>query len=440
MRRVDKIMNRRLPVYLYAVVAALLCAATAIVPAQAANFLKGDHVHLTSLHRIDGDVYAAGEKVTVDGSIDGDLLAAGGSVTCAGEITGSGNIGAGEFSHTGRVDGSIRVFCNEAEIEGYVGRSVLFLGNILKVRPAAIIRKDVNAYGSRVDLAGTVMGNVKIKAHRIKISGQIDGDVELEAEESIDIVAPAVIRGDLTYSGAQELDLESAGVTVLGEVTRLEPKDEVDAADEEAEELTNTVLRFSRLFAAFLFGLILIWLCRPYLQEAFVQLHRRFMVSLATGLLAGVVVVMSVLVLLVAIVLSVVGLVMSSGEQAAGGAVLLIFSTLMLPITSFAVVSGGVLFYAGKLLPAFLVGYGLICIFKKQPRQLGKWQLLIGLAFMSGFFALPVVGLLFYLAAGIVGAGAIILGIKNHRRNGSKGSTAPDLSQPGNPPPLTPEE
>ena len=437
MRHVDENTSRRLSAYFYAGVAAMLWAATAIMPAQAADFLKGDHVHLTSLHRIDGDVYAAGEKVTVDGSIDGDLLALGGSVTCTGEITGSENIGAGEFSHTGRVDGSIRMICGEAEIEGYVGRSVLFVGNILKVRQAAIIRKDVNAYGSRVDLAGTVMGNVEIKATRIKISGQIDGDVELEAEESIDIHAPAVIRGNLTYSGAEELDLEAAGVTVLGEVTRLEPKDEVDA---EAEDLTNTVLRFSGLFAAFLFGLILIWLCPAYLQEAFVQLHRRFMVSVATGLLAGGVVVMSALVLLVAIVLSVVGLIMSSGDQAASGAVLLIFSTLMLPITSFAVVSGGVLFYAGKLLPAFLVGYGLIRIFKHQPRQLGKWQLLIGLTFMSGFFAIPVVGLLFYLAAGIIGAGAIILGIKNCRRNGSKGITVPDLPQPGTPPPLTPEE
>ncbi len=440
MRHVDETMNRRSPKHFCAVVAALLCAATAIMPAQAANFLKGDHVHLTSLHQIDGDVYAAGEKVTVDGSIDGDLLAVGGSVTCTGEITGSQNIGAGEFSHTGRVDGSIRVFCGEAEIEGYVGRSVLFMGNILKVRQAAIIRKDLNVYGSRVDLAGTVMGNVKIKADRIKISGQIDGDVVLDADESIEIHAPAVIRGNLTYSGAEELDLEAAGVTVLGEVTRLEPEDEVDADAQEAEGLTNTVLRFSRLFAAFLFGLILIWLCPAYLQEAFVQLHRRFMVSVATGLLAGGVVVMSVLVLLVAVILSVVGLVMSSGDQAAAGAVLLIFSTLMLPITSFAVVSGGVLFYAGKLLPAFLVGYGLIRIFKHQPRQLGKWQLLIGLAFISGFFAIPVVGLLFYLAAGIIGAGAIILGIKNRRRNGSKAITVPDFAQPGTPPPLTPKE
>ncbi|MCK4461292.1 MAG: polymer-forming cytoskeletal protein [candidate division Zixibacteria bacterium] len=421
-------------------VATLLCLATAIMPAQAANFLKGNHVHLTSLHRIDGDVYAAGETVTVDGSIDGDLLAAGGSVTCAGEITGSENVAAGDFSHTGRVDGSIRVFCSEAEIEGYVGRSVLFVGSILKVGQAAIIRKDINAYGYRVDLAGTVMGNVKIKAERIKISGQIDGDVVLDADESIVIRAPAVIRGNLTYSSAEELDLEAAGVTVLGEVTRLEPKDEVDAADQEAEELTDTVLRFSRLFAAFLFGLILIWLCPTYLQEAFTQLRRRFMVSVATGLLAAAAVVMSAAVLLVAIILSVVGLIMSSGDQAAGGAVLLIFSTLMVPITSFTVVTGGVLFYAGKLLPAFLVGYGLIRIFKHQPRQLGKWQLLIGLAFMSGFFAIPLVGLLFYLAAGIIGAGAIILGIKNCHRNGTKSLAVPDLSQPGNPPPSTPKE
>jgi len=398
---------------------------TAIEPAYAANFLKADKVHLTSLHRIDGDVYALGETVTVDGSIDGDLLAAGGQVTCSGEITGSQTIAAGEFSCSGRVDGSVRFIGGDAEIEGYVGRSVLFLGQNLKVREMAVIREDVNAYGRKVQIAGVVMGNVSVGAAVIEISGQIDGDVELDATESIEISPPAVISGNLTYSGPKELDLESSGVTVLGEVERREPEKD-DAAKQEADELTDTVLRFSRLFAAFLFGLILIRLCPRYLQEAFAQLRCRFAACAAAGLLAAAAVVMSMLVLLLAVVLSIVGLILSSGDQAAGGALLLVFSTLMIPVTSFAFVSGGVLFYAGKLLPSLLVGYGLIRIFKRQPKLLGKWQLLIGLTILTGFYAIPRAGWLFYLTVGIIGMGAIILGVRHCRPIDSQSTTAPE--------------
>jgi len=395
--------------------AAVLLASVAVVgTARAATFLKDKKIHLTSLHRIDGDVYAAGETVTIDGAIDGDLLAAGGAVFCSGEITGSQNIAAGEYSHSGRVDGSVRVFASKADVEGYVGRSVLFMGQQLTLRQMATVRKDLNAYGYEVDISGVVMGDVKVEAAVIEISGQIDGNVELKAEESLDIIPPAMIRGNLVYRGPEELNLEASGVTVLGEVER-RPLKEEDEEKKKAEGLTDTVLRFSRLFAAFIFGLILIRLCPRYLEEAFEHIRRRFAVSAGVGLLALVVVVISVLVLILALILSLVGLILSSGDQAAGGALLLVFSTLMIPISSFVFVSGGVLFYAGKLLPSFLVGYGLIRIFKRQPKRLGKWQLLIGLVILTGFYTIPGAGLLFYLAAGVVGTGAIILGIRSCR-------------------------
>lgn len=394
---------------------ACLIAFVLIVPGPfAAEFLKGKNVHLTSLHRIDGDVYASGSDVTIDGSIGGDLLAVGETITTTGEISGSLMIVAGKLIHTGQAEGSIRVIVDRAEIDGYVGRSILFFGNTLEINRGAVIRGDVNAYGNRVNLAGAVRGDVTIKATKIDVSGQIDGNVDLEAGESIRIRPPAVIHGDLTYTCSNELDLgDESGITVLGDITRLEP---VDSDEEEGEGTTATALRFSLLFAAFLFGMILIRLCPTYLSQAFEQLHHRFMASAGTGLLTAAVVIMCSLVLIVAVALSLVGLILTANDQVAGGMLLLIFSTLLLPITSLACVSGGVLFYVGKLLPAWLIGYGLVRIFKKQPKQLGKWQLLIGLTILTSFFLIPGGGILLYLAAGIVGIGAIILSIREMRR------------------------
>ncbi len=406
-----------------------LAALVLIVPGTfAAEFLKGKNIHLTSLHRIDGDVYAAGSDITIDGSIGGDLVAAGETITTTGEISGSMMIAGGKLLHTGRTDGSIRAFGDRVEIEGYIGRSILFLGNSLEIHRGAVIRSDVNAYGNRVDLAGAVRGDVTIKAAKIDLSGQIEGDVDLEAGESIRIRPPAVIHGNLTYTCSNELDLgDESGITILGEVTHLEP---VDSEEEEGEGTTATALRFSLLGAAFLFGLILVHLCPTYLSQAFEQLHHRFMASAGAGLLTAAVALMCALVLIVALALSLVGLILTASDQVAGGMLLLIFSTLLLPITSFACVSGGVLFYVGKLLPAWLIGYGLVRIFKKQPKQLGKWQLLIGLTVLTSFYVIPGGGILFYLAAGIVGIGAIVLSIREIRRR----SQPPKPEQANEPP------
>lgn len=379
----------------------------------ATEFLGGKNIHLTNLHRIDGDVYAAGSDITIDGSIDGDLLAVGGVVTATGEIGGSMMILAGKLFHTGRTEGSIRIFADRGEIEGFVGRSILFFGNTLEIHRGAVVRGDVNAYGFRVQLDGQVMGDVTIKAEEIEISGRIDGNVDLEAGESIRIRPPAIIHGNLTYTSGTELDFDDeSGITVLGEITRLEP---VESDDEETDGANDAALRFSRLFAAFLFGLILIWLCPTYLSQAFDKLHNRFMASLITGLVTAAAVVMSLLVLVVAILLSGVGFILSVNDQPVGGMLLMVFSTLAIPVTSFACVSGGLLFYIGKLLPAWLLGYGIIRIFNKTPKQLGKWQLLIGLLILTGFYVTPGGGMIFYLLSGIIGAGAIVLAVKDRR-------------------------
>ena len=99
----------------------------------------------------------------------------------------------------------------------------------------------------------------------------------------------------------------------------------------------------------------------------------------------------------------------------------LLFTALLVPVqasagtVNVATVSGGIIFYSGKIMFAFLVGYLLARIFKSEVALLGKAQLLFGLIILALLFAVPYVGLLIYLLVSIAGAGAIVLGIKNCR-------------------------
>jgi cytoskeletal protein CcmA (bactofilin family) len=383
-----------------------------------ATSIQGDeNIHISNLHEIDDDLYAFGENVTVDGLIKGDLVAGAYEVFANGEVTESENVFAYKLHHTGTVGNSLRAFANTVVIDGRVGRSIILFAYDSHIGKGAVVERDVSiaGYSSRVE--GVIKGNANIYGNRIFISGEIGGDVDLGGDE-ITISPPAVIRGNLTYTCEKEVEIDTAaGVTILGE-TRWERPEEKRSEDEKETGLTafrTMIFKISKILAAFLFGIIVVYLFRRYAEVSFHQLRTRFAVSIATGFLFLLILVVAILILVISAIFLLVGLVLISGEMAPVGALVLILSMLMVPITAFTTVSGGIIFYSGKIMFAFLVGYLLVRIFKSQAALLGKAQLLFGLIVLTLAFAVPYVGILVHLLVGIAGAGAIVLGIKNCR-------------------------
>ncbi|MCK4605807.1 MAG: hypothetical protein KAU35_00785 [candidate division Zixibacteria bacterium] len=403
---------RRTAYAAFAVLASMLLTAHAM----AAAWGHGDHVQISNLHRIDDDFYAFANTVTVEGFVDGDLMVGGFNVSTTGEVTGSENVFAYEYHQKGKTGGSVRSFAARSVIEGHVGRSLLVCGNETRIGSRATIRREARIYGDRVTVDGTIMGDLVVEASRIEIRGQIDGNVRLKAKEIV-IHPPAVIKGDFTYTSDNEAEIYNPeGVTILGEVDWQLPEMEGEG-DEEDEEITiSWVLGASKLLAAFLFGIIFIGLFRRYAESTFDQIRHRFSLSVATGFLALFVCLLSLIMLVVSLILLVAGWSLVTGKLALLGAMMVIFSTLTLPVTSFAGVSGGVLFYSGKIILALLVGFHLVRLFRPEPVALGKGQLFLGLVLLTLLFAIPYVGFVLYILAGIIGAGAIVLGIKNCHR------------------------
>ncbi|MEA2030691.1 MAG: polymer-forming cytoskeletal protein [candidate division Zixibacteria bacterium] len=378
-------------------------------------FESGDHINISNLHHIDEDIYAFGDKITVDGLIGGDLLGFASSVIINGEISGSANVFAQELHHTGRIDGTLRAFGYEIEINGNIGRSLIAGGRFIEVSPGAVITRDANIWGQSIEMSGTVRGDVSnIKGDTVIIDGTFEGNLIVEAEH-IQINPSAVISGNLTYKALDSTDIEiSEGATIGGKtawVSGSETKDGEEGKDDDGST-TAWVLAISKLLAAFLFGIIVIAVFRRYAVESFCQLRDRFSMSLATGFLALLVFAFSLVILIISLLLMIVGLILSSGDGAAIGATALVFSILMLPITSFTAISGGIIFYAGKIVVAFLVGYLILRAFRTSPKELGRWQLLVGLVILMAMFEVPIVGFLIYLLVAIAGAGAIVLGVR----------------------------
>lgn len=421
-------------------VAAALCASLLPAGAGAAVFEHDDRIHISNVHRIDNDLYAFGEDFIMDGVINGELAVFAYDSRINGTVTGSVNIFSYQFQHTGSIDRSLRVFANSAEIGGMVGQSLLLAGGNIVVAPSAVIERDIRLYGSFIRMSGTVGGSgSEIAGDHITIEGTFNGDVKLRGKK-ITLSPSAVINGNLrAVTATEDKFVIEEGAVITGETIWEPPKPEDGEGeeDEDVSRLTGLVLAVSRGLAAFLFGIIVVAVFRRYADESFQQLRSRFIVSLAAGFMALLILIFAAVVLLVSVSLMIAGFVLISGKGAILGAMLLVFSIIMVPISTFATVSGSIMFYSGKLVIGFLIG--AVLLRRTQGRPALHWlNLLVGLAILTAVFAIPYIGFAVYLLVSIVGAGAIVLGVRHCRRPAPGENTAPETPHGPSAPPWEP--
>lgn len=370
-----------------------------------------DVLEISRLHTIDDDLWAFANTFRLDGSVTGDVISFAYQTDISGRVNGSVQTFTRFFRSNGSIDGSARVFAQTIVLSGFIGRSVVAFGESFTLDNGAVIGRDARLWGNHVIINGTIRNNAELTGGRIEIKGTIEGDAKLTADRIV-IMPPAVIQGNLVYETEDSAAIRiEPGVTILG-TTTWEPH-VAESEEKESSLGTDILLSISSLLAAFLFGVIVVRIFRPYAEESYKQLRTRALVSLATGVVSVFALGFCILVLLIAVTSIIAGVILiDSGGLAVFGGPLLIMSTLLVPITSFLSVSGAVIFYSGKIIVAFALG---AVILKGAPGQspLRSGTLLLGLFLLGIVFAIPYVWGLVYLLVSILGAGAIILGIRN---------------------------
>jgi len=414
-------MKNHRPLSLAGILAVIALGLAPATPAT--TYQSGDSVLISPIHEIADDFYSLSGETRVDGIITGDLFSISSETTIKGNILGSANLVGRYGDHSGSVDGSLRFFGERLTVAGRVGGSVLFLGMKLVISQGSVVEKDVNASGAVIDIGGNVLGNTTCSGGTVRVSGQIGGDALLRGDKII-LSPPAVIRGNLVYTTEKkdQLTLEP-GVTVIGATTWKNPAEE-KKSEHESTLLKDIACRVADFLAAFLFGVIIISLFKPYAEEAVAQLRRRSTVSASTGLLGALGLLLAIVVLVLSLIGTLLGNILLSSNWAIVGVVVLVFSTLMIPISSFVTVSGAVVFYTGKIVVALVLGTLILRPMRRDVGSLNKWALLWGLVIVHIGVALPYVGLVVLLLVALVGAGAIMLGVHNCRRGVEKAKTA----------------
>lgn len=179
--------------------------------AQAAERSVSDIVLVDRGTVIEDDLYAAGNRIVIDGRVDGDLIvAAYEDVTIRGTVTGDVLGVAGQVIIDGRVGESVRVVSPRVDVTGEVGRDVIISG--WDVTLASEVSGDVTLWAWAVDMAGRVQGDLEGQMRHLLLGGRIGMNVDVTVTD-LRVAPGAAVGRDLGYrSGDVAAGVEEAEI------------------------------------------------------------------------------------------------------------------------------------------------------------------------------------------------------------------------------------
>lgn len=347
-------------------VAALVLAGAAVAAAQetelGGKIQAGDRVVISADETFEGDLYASGGEVRIEGTVTGDLVVAAGLVTIPGRVDGDLIASGGRVTISGEVAGDVRAAGGQITVGGSIGEDLFVAGGQVLVTGTGEVGEDLVFGSGQMSLDGTVEGDV------LGTAGAYDRDG--------------------TVGGTENVTIAQDEVPTLGD---------------------RALTALQRFVSIFVIAALALWLFPRLVDAPAETLGRRPLASLGAGLLGllgFVVVVVAVIVVatLVAIGAALVGLGDLVGAVVFAAVVAVALLTLIIFLAS--------MFGA----PAW-VGMTLGGVALRPDSTGGRWAALaLGVVVVVALISLPVVGAWLALVVLTLGLGALILQFLARRR------------------------
>lgn len=320
------------------------------------KFRTGDQIVVAQGETVEGDLYASGRTIRVDGTVDGDLVASGGEVEVTGEVTGDLMAGSGSVDISGRVGGDARLGAGRVTVSGSVGEDLL-----------------VGAGQVTITSSGEIGEDFVFGTGRTVLDGQVAGDV-------LGSTGNYARRGSV--GGTERVNIR-------------EPPEEPTFGD-------RLLGGLRRLASVLIVGALLLWLAPQFMDGTAESVRRRPLASVGVGALS--LVGSAILAIVVLIVTVLVGILF--GLLGLGGLfVILLFATvLLLALLAFLLV----------LILAFVapgvVGLAIGRLLLREGSRLRRWAALaLGVLLVVVISSIPVVGGWIGSLVAMFGLGAVVL-------------------------------
>ena len=368
---------------------ALMVALFQLPETDAAEVRRGDTVRIADGTTVNEDAYLFGGRAEIVGTAERDVFVSAGEVevTARGRITGSLNAAAGRIKVRGPIGQAVRVTGGELTVFSTVGGDVVVVGGTVTIAKGATVRGDVVVAGGEVDILGTVEGDVRGNTDDLFIDARVGGDVRVNVDR-LRLGSAARIAGALSYGSRRDATI-AQGAIVSGPTDRHEPN-RLLPGDNVVVWLGSAILR---LLWGLIAGVVII-LVMPVTAVAIAEGARnRLIRAFLLGLL---------LLILLPVALA-----------------LLLITVIGIPIAAI-----GVAFYlAGLYLSQVFVGLALgrwmlPNSWGDEGRGFNLLAMTLGVIILAGLrlIPLPYLGTAVATLTGILGLGALVIGMRPVRQ------------------------
>ncbi len=350
--------------------------------AKAFDTKTGNSIYIAKDQIVSGNLYAAGNTITIDGNVSGDLIAAAQTINVNGRIDGDIIAAAQTINVNGAVGGNIRVAGSAIDLNGAVARNVNAFGSNVLLGTSSEIGWDAYVAGATLESRGNIIGSLSGNAGRALIAGKIGKDIDIKiSENSLSeglIISPdTLIGGNINYTAKNPAQI-SESAKVSGVVHQAVPETKTHnwlAAWAGAKLYT--------ILAALVVGLVLVFLGKKFTPIIIANIEEKHWRALLPGLI--------IMFILPPI------------------ALFLAFTIIGIPLALIVLALWLVAIYIAQIFTAILVGQTILQTLTKNHNPKLIWSLILGVIITWLLFAIPFVGWIICLIAIWLGLGGLYL-------------------------------
>jgi hypothetical protein len=352
---------------------ASLCLILLVLPITALAYTHqtGNIVTVPEGETIEGNYYAAGSIITIDGDINGDVFLAGQNITINGKVSGDVFAGGENITLNGDIGSSLRVAGANININGNVAHSVMGLGANVTLAKDANVGWDFLFAGA----IGNLLGNIGLDLHGggayMNIAGEVGRDVKLRlgendsgmtsSESGLTVADSAIINGNLYYTAANKGSISS----------QAEIKGELGFKETNYDKTKRETWKFAwgglfSIFSLYVVGLVIVSLWRKQIAGINEKMINKTAASIGIGALIVVLTPLTVL--------------------------LLMFTIIGIPLSLILIVVWLIAMYSSKIVAGILVGKNLLTRFSEKKKDSMIYAMIIGVLIVWAVCSLPLIG------------------------------------------------
>ncbi|MDD4271304.1 MAG: polymer-forming cytoskeletal protein [Patescibacteria group bacterium] len=367
------------------------CLAVLLLPlaASAYSVKKGDSIYVPKEEVIEGNLYAVGSNLTIEGKVTGDVICAGQSVNINGDVAGDVICAGQSISINGKIGGNLRVVGNTVNFNGQVARNGITVGATVVTSASSTIGWDLLVLGNIFELRGNIGRDFYGSAGKVNVAGQIGKNLNLNFgsqnnyDKPLVIANTAKINGNVTYKSGKDAAVD-AGAVIKGETIHNFPA--VVNKKSNAANLGWWWGKLISIFSALVIGLVII----SFWREQIIKTTDLMLAKVGPALGWGVLALFLTPLIFIVLLITIIGLPLA-------------FITLGLWLIAI---------YLSKILVGILIGRSLLNNYWAKQKDSLILAMVVGIIVAYLIFALPFIGWIVALLAMLWGLGGIMLSFK----------------------------